>query len=136
MTGSTRAKASSSTVRAARSRDFGARAEDAVVEHLLAHGASIVARNLRIGHLELDVVAREGPVIAVVEVRARGPTSWTRGFGSLGAEKRARIRRAGERLWRDRYKHDATVERLRFDAASVTFDERGRATVEYVKAAF
>lgn len=136
MTGSTRAKAPSSTAKAVRARRFGARAEDAVVEHLVASGVAIVARNLRIGHLELDIVAREGPVVAVVEVRARGPTSWTRGFGSLDGKKRIRIRRAGERLWRDRYKNDASVERLRFDAASVTFDEAGRAMVEYVKAAF
>jgi Holliday junction resolvase-like predicted endonuclease len=71
-----------------------------------------------------------------VEVRARGPTSWTRGFGSLDRMKQLRVRHAGERLWRARYKNDASVDRMRFDAASVTFDENGRAVVEYVKAAF
>ena len=95
-----------------------------------------MAQNLRLGRLELDVVARKGPVIAVVEVRTRGAGAWTSAFGSIDSTKRRRIRRAGERLWQRRYKNDASVERMRFDAASVTFDEAGSARVEYVEAAF
>jgi Holliday junction resolvase-like predicted endonuclease len=72
----------------------------------------------------------------VVEVRTRGETAWTTGFGSIGSVKRQRIRRAGERLWQRRYKHDASVNRLRFDAASVTFTMQGSAIVEYAEAAF
>jgi putative endonuclease len=106
-----------------------------VVEHLERRGATIVATNLRVGRLEIDIVAREGPVVIVVEVRARGPGAWTRGFGSLHAKKRARIRRAAERLWQRRYRHDSSVDRLRIDAASVTITPEG-AHVEYVKAAF
>ena len=106
-----------------------------MVRHLERSGAAIVATNLRVGRLELDIVAREGRVVFVVEVRARGPGAWTRGFGSLSASKRERIRRAAERLWNRRYRHDASVDRLRIDAASVTFDG-DRAVVEYVKAAF
>lgn len=68
-------------------------------------------------------------------MRSRGETAWTTGFGSMDAKKRLRIRRAGERLWNRRYKADESVERLRFDAASVSFED-GRAIVEYVKAAF
>jgi putative endonuclease len=113
----------------------GARAEAAVVRHLESLGMSVVGTNVRIGRLELDVVARDERVIAIVEVRARGAGAWTSGFGSMDAQKRLRIRRAGERLWQRRYKRDASVDRMRFDAASVTFT-RGSACVEYVKAAF
>jgi putative endonuclease len=113
----------------------GGRAERAVVEYLERAGCAIVATNLRVGHLELDIVAREGTLIIVVEVRTRGASAWTSGFGSIDAEKRRRIRRAGERLWQRRYKHDQSVERLRFDAASVSFDG-DTARVEYVCAAF
>jgi putative endonuclease len=113
----------------------GGRAERAVVEFLERAGCAIVATNLRVGRLELDVIAREGVVIIVVEVRTRGRGAWTSGFGSIDAEKRRRIRRAGERLWQRRYKHDASVDHLRFDAASVSFDG-DQAHVEYVRAAF
>ena len=50
---------------------------------LEGQGYSIVATNRRLGHLEVDIVAREGPVIAVVEVRSRGGGEWNSPFGSV-----------------------------------------------------
>jgi putative endonuclease len=85
--------------------------------------------------LELDVVARLGEIIAVVEVRSRSARAWTTGFGSLDGRKRHRIRLAGARLWQQRYQHDPRVKRLRFDAASVRFTPSG-VEIEYVEAAF
>jgi putative endonuclease len=112
-----------------------ATAEEAVAAFLVQRGFDIVARNLRLGRLELDIVARRGPLIVVVEVRHRGSGSWTSGFGSIDLGKRQRIRRAGERLWQRRYRNDDSAERLRFDAASVSFAD-GTPVIEYVKAAF
>jgi len=115
--------------------DVGRRAEAAVVRYLEREGYQIVGTNLRLGHLELDIVARQATTIVVVEVRTRGKGAWTTGFGSIDAKKRQRIRRAGERLWQRRYRNDLSVERMRFDAASVTF-EAGEAHVDHVIAAF
>jgi putative endonuclease len=103
---------------------------------LRGRGFEIVALNLRLSYLELDVVARRGELVVVVEVRSRsGGRAWTSGFGSIDGRKRYRIRLAGQRLWSRRYRHDASVKRLRFDAASVRFVE-GRAVVEYIEGAF
>ena len=114
---------------------LGLLAEEAVARYLAERGFDIVARNLRLGRLELDVVARKDDLIAVVEVRFRGPTAWTTGFGSIDAKKRLRVRRAGERLWQRRFKNDPSVTRLRVDAASVTLGD-GDPLVEYAEAAF
>ena len=114
---------------------LGQRAEEAVAHYLESAGCSIVARNLRIGRLELDIVARRAELVLVVEVRTRGPGAWTTGLGSVSSAKRERIRRAGQRLWRDRFKADPSVERLRFDAASVRFSD-GEPNIDYVVAAF
>ena len=119
-----------------RAAAIGSAAERAVVAFLLAEGCEILGTNVRVGHLELDVVARWGGTVLVVEVRSRGNTSWTSAFGSLDAKKRARVRMAGERLWDRAFKRDPSVVHLRFDSASVTFDENGRAHVEYAAAAF
>lgn len=94
-----------------------------------------MATNLRLSYLELDVVARRDDVVAIVEVRSRSAASWTTGFGSLDGRKRHRIRLAGLRLWQRRYRHDASVKRLRFDAASVIFGPNGP-VIEYAEAAF
>jgi putative endonuclease len=102
---------------------------------LIERGYRIVALNLRLQYLEVDIVARRGDLVAVVEVRHRGRGAWTSGFGSLDGRKRYRVRLAGQRLWQRRYRHDPSIKRLRFDAASVRFGPRG-AEVEYVEAAF
>lgn len=98
-------------------------------------GFRIVATNLRLSYLELDIVARRDDLVIIVEVRSRSSESWTSGFGSLDGRKRYRIRLAGQRLWSRRYRADASVRRLRFDAASVVFGPNGP-RIEYVEAAF
>lgn len=114
---------------------MGDRAEQAVVDYLTAQGVTIVARNLRVGMLEIDIVARVGALVLVVEVRTRSERSWTSGFSSIDGKKRMRLRHAAERLWNRRYKNDPSVERLRIDVASVTYSEGG-AQVDYVSGAF
>ena len=72
----------------------------------------------------------------IIEVRFRGEGALTSGFGSLSPTKRIRVRRAGERLWHAKYRYDSTIDRVRFDAASVHFDATGTPSVEYARAAF
>ncbi len=114
----------------------GARAEDAAAQALVDAGLELLARNVRVGRLEIDLVFRDGPVIVVVEVRTRGPGAWQRALDSIDAKKRARVRTAGERLWRARYARDPGAERMRFDAVAVELLPDGEARVEHVKAAF
>ena len=117
-------------------RRRGARAEQAVVAHLAAAGVEILATNLRIGRFEIDVLAREGPVVSVVEVRTRGPGARVRALDSVDIGKRRRVRRAGEELWRSRFSRDARVDRMRFDVAAVDLLPGGDTRIEVVKAAF
>jgi putative endonuclease len=113
----------------------GSEAEDLVAQWIEAQGMRLVARNLRLGRLELDIVAREGSVVVVIEVRRRDAGSWTSGISSIDPAKRGRIRRAGERLWKARYRNDSSVDRMRFDVASVHYSDEVT-SIEYVKAAF
>lgn len=115
---------------------LGERAERAAADWLVAQGFELLAANLRVGRFEVDLVLRDGPVIVIVEVRSRGPGAWTGALESIDAKKRDRLRAAGERLWRDRFARDASVERLRFDAAAVELLPDGGARVEHIKAAF
>ncbi|HMI88243.1 MAG TPA: YraN family protein [Polyangiaceae bacterium] len=100
---------------------------------LARQGLSILATNLRLGKLELDVVARDGDTVIVVEVRHRGVTAWQTGMESIVPAKAKRVRAAGERLWRERFLRDARVNRMRFDVAVVTFDAGGEAHIEYAR---
>lgn len=117
-------------------KHLGSRAELAVAEYLAERGFELVALNLRVGHDELDVVARKLDLVIVVEVRSRGVNAWTSAFGSIMGPKRRHVRRAAQRLWRQRYARDASVSRLRIDAATVQFDSRGVPLITYCPAAF
>ena len=79
-------------------------------------------------------MARDGDTIAVVEVRTRGGRSWQTGFESIARRKAKRVRMAGERLWRERFERDRTVNRMRFDVAAVIFTEAGETLIEYSRA--
>lgn len=50
---------------------FGASGEDAAVRELTRRGYQILERNVRARFGELDVVARDGPTLCFVEIKAR-----------------------------------------------------------------
>jgi len=114
----------------------GAEAEDAAAAYVAEQGMAVLDRNVRVGHLELDIIAQDGPVIAVVEVRTRGAGAWQRPLSSLGHSKCQRVRRAAAILWSRRWRKRRGVERVRFDVAAVDLDVPGAPQVEYVRAAF
>ena len=97
---------------------------------------TVLERNVRVGRLEVDVVARDGTVVAIVEVRTRGPGAWETALSSVDRGKQGRLRQAGRRLWARRYQYLEGIERLRFDVAAVDLDSGDEPAIEYVKAAF
>jgi putative endonuclease len=136
---SRRANADSTTVRSEQKQvalRSGRAAEAAVASDLARQGLSILATNLRLGRLELDVVARDGDTVIVVEVRHRGASAWQTGLESIMPAKAKRVRAAGERLWRERFLRDARVNRMRFDVAVVTFETNGEPRIEYARGVF
>jgi putative endonuclease len=110
--------------------------EEAVARYLERRGLTVLGRNVRLGYLEVDLVALDGRTVAVVEVRYRGERSWTTAFGSINQQKRRRLRRAGWRLWRRYFRRDPRVDHLRFDAATVVIESGGALRVEYAPGAF
>ncbi len=114
--------------------ELGRRAELAVADCLFALGFDLLARNLRLGHLELDVIARRGPLLVVTEVRTRGPSSFVSAFESVSRVKRARLRTAVERLWRRHRAWTMGVDRVRIDVAAVSF-AGGETRIDYAEAA-
>lgn len=116
-------------------QNLGRTAEELVWRYLRQRGFKLVAKNLRLGHLELDLVVRKNELIAIVEVRTRSLSSKTTAFGSIDGRKRQRLRVAAARLWKKRYRHDPSVQRIRFDVAQVSFDAP-HPRIEYVPAAF
>ncbi|MEI7893815.1 MAG: YraN family protein [Myxococcales bacterium] len=112
-----------------RRSSLGSDAEDAVADFLYVQGFTILGRNLRLGPLELDLVAQKGALAVVVEVRTRSSSSFDGALSSITPTKRRNLLRATERLWCQLSKR-VEIERLRIDVAAVTFGPQG-VTVEY-----
>jgi putative endonuclease len=112
--------------------ELGRRAELAVGDYLRVCGFELLARNLRLGALEIDLVARRGPLVVLTEVRTRSAPSFVGPFASVTRTKRLRLRAAAERLWRERLAGMPDIERIRIDVAAVTFRD-GQTVVDYVE---
>ena len=77
---------------------LGRAAEEAAARHLREHGWRILARNIRVGRGELDIIARRGPVLAFVEVKARRTSTCGAPEDAVDPRKRRQIARLAE-LW-------------------------------------
>jgi len=84
--------------RAQRARRYGRRCERATLWLLWLRGWDPVARNLRLGRFELDLLMVRGGELRVVEVKARAAGTWTGGDTALGFHQRLRLQTA-LRLW-------------------------------------
>lgn len=109
-------------------------------EHLAELGFTVVDRNFRTAHGELDLVATSPRTLVFCEVRSRlaaRPTALP--IESIGPDKRRRVRRMA-REWlsaRAPMLGDWNGQEIRFDAIGVTVGPGGRAVgLEHVPDAF
>lgn len=54
-----------------RRSELGRSGEQYAAEYLIAKGYAILARNWRVGHLEVDIIGMEGDEVVFVEVKTR-----------------------------------------------------------------
>jgi putative endonuclease len=101
--------------------ETGEAGEQLACQWLLEHGFSIVHRNWRYGRDELDVVAREGRFLVVVEVKTRSSDRWQEPEEAVDQRKQRKVLRAAEALV---HSIEEDLE-LRFDVISVTFAPEG-----------
>lgn len=113
---------------------LGAAAEEIAAAYLTAHGAKILERNYRRRLGELDVIARQGDTLLIVEVRTRSTSAYGGAAASVDGRKRRRIVRAAQQLLQQRraLAHLA----VRFDVVVVSNVETAEPNVEWIRAAF
>lgn len=87
------------------STHIGRTAEDVATTYLESLGWTIIARNWRTRRSELDIIARHGNVIHIVEVKYRRNAAFGTGFDYITPDKVRRLRAAAT-MW-------ATMERYR-----------------------
>jgi putative endonuclease len=88
---------------------------------LLSEGWAILDRRLRIGKLEIDILAQRGDVVACVEVRGRRVDAIVTAIDSIDWKKKRSLAKAARTLWSRRFGNDKSVRVMRIDVATVTF---------------
>ncbi|MBK9420477.1 MAG: YraN family protein [Flavobacteriales bacterium] len=99
----------------------GAKGEDLACQWLEDRGMLVVHRNWRHGREELDIVARDGRFLVVVEVKTRSNGRHGNPEDAVGEAKQRKLMKAGEALV-----HSLQEDlELRFDVLSITHGPDG-----------
>ncbi len=88
---------------------FGRTSEEKGREYLAQMGYQIVAANVRVGRFEIDLIAKDGPILIFIEIKARRSCPENI-WDAVSQKKKFFIRAAAQRLL-DYYKG----EEFRFD---------------------
>ncbi|MFC5817333.1 YraN family protein [Nonomuraea harbinensis] len=72
--------------------ELGRHGEQLAADYLRAEGMTIIERNWRCRHGEIDIIAEDGPTLVVVEVKTRSGTSHGTALESVRPAKLARLR--------------------------------------------
>ncbi len=107
--------------------------EQVAMEHLARRGWTIEAHRFRLGHSDVDLVARRGSLVAFVEVKTRGSDGWGTPAESIDWRKRRTIERVAE-VWRER--HGRRDDVYRFDVVEVRVRPGQPFDVEHMKDAW
>jgi putative endonuclease len=115
-------------------QDLGATGEAAAAAWLQARGYEVLGRNLRTRFGEIDLVARRGSLVVVVEVKSRTSQRYGHPADAIGMRKQHRLARLAAACLRRLGAEGCPV---RFDAIAVNLDRGGRVlAVEHIPDAF
>ena len=114
-------------------KPLGDRGEAIAARHLERAGWTILARNFRMGHKEIDLVAQRGEVVAFVEVKTRAGAGYGHPLEAITARKRREIQQVAL-AWIDRHGHPHLT--YRFDAVAVLVLPGREPEVEHVEDAW
>jgi putative endonuclease len=104
--------------------------EDVAVRHLQDCGLVVLDRNWRCEVGEIDIVARDGRVLVVCEVKTRRGTGYGAPVEAVTARKLRRLRRLALRWLEERGIH---APEIRFDIVGVTRPASGDPVVEHLR---
>ena len=106
--------------------------EDVAVRRLTEAGMTVLQRNWRCGRSgEIDIVARDGEVLVVCEVKTRRAGSFQHPMAAVTPEKAQRLRGLAER-WIHAH-GGAPPGGVRIDLVGVVLPRRGPARLEHAR---
>lgn len=111
---------------------LGADGEDYAARYLVGTGFAVVARNWRCAAGEIDIVARDGATLVIVEVKSRTSTAYGDPAEAVTFRKQQKLQELA-RHWLREHPHRGPV---RFDVISVLAPKQGARRLEHRRGAF
>ena len=90
--------------------------EEQAMQYLLSRGWHVVAHRFRVGHTEIDLIARQGSLVAFIEVKSRRGAAFGSPLEAVTGGKRCELVKAA-RVWVDRCGRPSDV--YRFDCIAI-----------------
>lgn len=114
-----------------KAHELGKKGEELAVGHLRSLGYEILALNWHSHHLEIDIIARDGNELVIVEVKARGTDSYEHPVEAISNKKIRFLVNAADAYIQE---NDINLD-TRFDVISIVF-YGGGFDIEHFKDAF
>ena len=114
---------------------LGRKGEDLTCDFLEGRGHTILERNFRSGHLEIDIISYDAEGIHFVEVKTRRLSIQSPPQENVGRSKQRNITRAAMRFLKTKKGLPFGSHECFFDVAAVTFDGDA-ATLEWFPQAY
>jgi len=111
--------------------DFGKAGEQLAVDYLIGQGLVILDRNWHFSHKEIDVIAREGNDLVVVEVKTRNAPVRELPEQAINRQKRQFLIAAANAY----VKYNRISLEVRFDVVNVVFNA-GKPELNHIRNAF
>ena len=112
-------------------QEIGKKGEEIARQHLIMQGYEILETNWYFHHHELDIIAREGDELVIVEVKARTSSSYEHPSDAVTDRKIRFLVNAAEAYIQQ---HDSDLD-TRFDVISIVFFG-DNFNLEHIKDAF
>lgn len=112
-------------------KELGKRGEEMAVQYLEDKGYTILDRNYRKGHLEIDIIATDEEDLVIVEVKTRSSDTFMRPEEAVDHKKRVSLMRLANYY----VKTHRRIEDVRFDIISIVANDQ-ETTIEHIRNAF
>ena len=99
--------------------ELGLKGEEIAAAHLIKEGYKILARNWFYDHKEIDIIARQGDEIVIVEVKTREGNYFEEPWEAVSIRKIRNLVDVAD-AWLNQYKIDLET---RFDVISIIFSD-------------
>ena len=113
-------------------KPLGSEGESLAVQFLKKQGYDIITHNYKTPLGEIDIIARDGDMIVIVEVKTRSNDSFAAPYESVNKAKKQKIKNVAL-LYLKKQKRELPA---RFDVISITCLGNGQKSIRHIRDAF